>query len=230
MATIFLDIETLPSNDPVIIDQIRDSISPPGNITKDETRLKWLEQNLEYETDKALRKTSLDGLYGQILSIAWAIDDDEINCLYRKSYADSESELLKKFFNSLENYQDKNGQRIGISKWVGHFLTDFDLRFIWQRCVINQVKPTIDIPYDAKPWDDRVFDTKIAWTGSSKYSGAGSLDNLSQVMLGEGKGDIDGSTVYDYFLKGEIEKIVEYNKADVEKTRKLYKLMNFIGV
>lgn len=128
----------------------------------------------------------------------------------------------------MENYRDHNGQRIGISKWVGHYITGFDLRFIWQRCVINQVKPTIAIPYDAKPWDDRIFDTKIAWTGCSQYSGAGSLDKLSSVLLGEGKGDINGANVYDYFLQGDIDKIVEYNKKDVEMTRQLYKMMNFV--
>lgn len=228
MSIIFLDIETIGTNDPAIIDQIKESISPPGNITKDETKLKWLEQNLEDETDKALRKTALDGLYGQILSISWAIDDSEVYTIFRNNYDDSEAALLKGFFYGLDNYHDEHGQRIGISKWVGHYITGFDLRFLWQRCVINQVKPSIDIPYDAKPWDDRIFDTKIAWTGSRQYSGAGSLDKLSSVLLGQGKGEINGANVYDYFLRGEIDKIVEYNKEDVEMCRKLYKRMNFI--
>ena len=228
MSLIFLDIETIPCNDNKVIEQLQDAITPPGNITKDETKLKWLEQNLEAELDKAVRKTALDGLYGQILSISWAIDDSEIYSVFRSSYDDSEARLLDDFFYGLDNYHDHNGQRVGISKWVGHFLTGFDLRFIWQRCVINRVKPTIAIPYDAKPWDDRVFDTKIAWTGNGQYSGSGSLDKLSLVLLGEGKGDINGANVYDYFIEGAIDKIVEYNKKDVEMCRNLYKRMNFL--
>lgn len=225
---LYFDIETIPTRNHVVIDQIRDSIMPPGNITKDETKLKWLEQNLESELDKQIRKTALDGLYGEILSISWAIDDSDIYTIFRTHYDDSEAALLKGFFHCLDNYHDDHDQRIGISKWVGHYISGFDLRFIWQRCVINQVKPSVPIPYDAKPWDDRIFDTKVAWTGSQQYSGAGSLSKLASVMFGEGKGDIDGSNVYDYFLKGEIDKIVEYNKKDVEMCRKLYKRMNFL--
>ena len=223
-----LDIETLPSNDAKIIEQIRDSISPPGTITKDETKLKWLEQNLEAETEKALRKTGLDALYGQILSIAWAIDDGEVNCLYRSSYDDSEADLLKEFFLQLSSTKDEYGHRVGISKWVGHNSCAFDFRFIWQRCVINGIQPSVKWPNDAKPWDSNVFDTRIAWTGAGQYQGRSSLDALSSVMFGEGKGEVTGATVFDFFMRGEIDKIVSYNKQDVEMTRKLYKRMNFI--
>lgn len=228
MPNIFIDIETIPTNDPVIIDQIRESIAPPGNITKDESRLKWLEENLESELEKAVRKTALDGLYGEILSIAWSIDNKDINVLYRKSYNDSEKELLTTFFEKINAEQyDRFENYFPITRWIGHFISGFDLRFIWQRCVINQVTPNVSIPYRAKPWEGIVFDTKIEWSGSSQYSGASSLSKLSYVMLGEGKGDIDGSNVYDYFMKGEIEKIAEYNKTDVEMVRNLYHLMTF---
>lgn len=228
MSILYLDIETVGTNDAKVIEQLRQSIAPPGNYSKEETIAKWMEQNAAAELDKLVRKTALDGLYGQILSIAWAIDDDEVQNVHRISYDDSESVLLDEFFDRLFYTSDKYGNMIGISKWVGHYITGFDLRFIWQRCVMNGVKPRISIPYNAKPWDNNVFDTKIAWTGASQYSGAGSLDNLCSVMLGEGKGDINGANVYDHFMRGEIEKIIEYNKRDVELCRMLYKRMNFI--
>jgi predicted PolB exonuclease-like 3'-5' exonuclease len=228
MSILYLDIETIPCNDEKVISALRESISPPANYSKEETIAKWMEQNAESELDKLVRKTSLDGLYGQILSIAWAIDDGEVHCVYRSSYDQSEQGMLCSFFESLyELYPNHN---IPITKWVGHYISGFDLRFIWQRCVINEVIPLVSIPYNAKPWDSNVFDTKIAWTGASQYSGAGSLDKLSSVMFGEGKGEINGANVYDYFKRGEIDKIVEYNKRDVEMCRKLYKKMNFLPV
>lgn len=231
MAVITLDIETIPTNDANVIEQFRHSIAPPANYTKEETIAKWMEQNVESELDKLVRKTALDGLYGQVLSIAWAIDDGQVYCVNRDSYDDSEAVLLCDFFSALSvTLRDEYGNRQAIHQWVGHYICGFDLRFIWQRCVINGVMPTVDIPYNAKPWDRNVFDTKIAWTGASQYSGAGSLDKLSSVMFGEGKGEINGANVYDYFKRGEIDKIVEYNKRDVEMCRKLYKKMNFLPV
>lgn len=231
MSIIYLDIETLPTNNDNLIEQLRHSIAPPANYTKEETIAKWMEQNAESELDKLVRKTALDGLYGQILSISLAIDDGLVHCVYRSSYDDSETVLLCDFFGVLSGLLcDEYGNRQSIHKWVGHYLSGFDLRFIWQRCVINGVPPSVKIPYDAKPWDDRLFDTKIAWTGANQYSGAGSLDKLSSVMFGEGKGEINGANVYDYFKRGEIDKIVEYNRKDVEMCRKLYKKMNFLPV
>lgn len=228
MSLIFLDIETVGTNDARVIEELRQSIKPPANYSKEETIAKWMEQNHEAELDKLVRKTALDGLYGQIISIAWAIDDGEIQCVYRSSYDESEYILLATFLANLFLAKDEYGNRIGITKWVGHYISGFDLRFIWQRCVIKGVKSLIEIPYDAKPWDKNIFDTKVAWTGSGQYSGAGSLDKLSSVILGEGKGEINGANVFDYFMRGEIDKIVEYNKKDVEMTRVLYKKMNFI--
>lgn len=226
MTTIFIDIETLPTKRADIIEDIRFSISAPANYSKPETIAKWIEENGEAEFDKQLRKTALDGLYGEIFSIAWAIGDEDPVAVSTANQ--TEKEMLEEFFISISDLNDKHGQRVGITKWVGHYITGFDLRFIWQRCVINQVKPAVSIPYDAKPWDAKVFDTKIAWTGATSYSGAGSLDKLSKAFDLDGKGDIDGSKVYDYWLAGKFDEIIEYNKRDVIACRELYKRMNFI--
>jgi hypothetical protein len=188
-----------------------------------------MDENRDIEADKLHRKTSFDGLRGEIISIAWAINDDDVMVLYRDGInVNNERSLLQYFFNELSALHDKQGNRAAITKWSGHYITGFDLKFLWQRCVINCVKPTIAIPYDAKPWDARVFDTKVAWTGSGQYSGEGSLDAISRAFGLNGKGDIDGSKVYDYWLAGRIEEIGEYNKQDVIKCRELYKRMNFI--
>ncbi len=228
MAFLYLDLESLPTQDKKVIENLEKGIKPPGNITKKESIDKWMEENKDSALDKAIRKTSFDGLYGQILSIAWAFDDESVKVIHQGQYNNNEKEMINDFFNIISNLTDEHGQRTVITKWIGHFLLNFDLRFLWQRCVVLGIKPPIRIPYDAKPWDDIVFDTKIAWTGMHQYSGAGSLDALSQAFGMDGKGDLDGSRVYDYWMAGRIEEIAEYNRMDVEKTRKLYKLMNFL--
>ena len=224
---LFFDIETIPSSNKKVMDNILAGISAPGNYTKPETIEKWMDENAPTIFDKELRKTALDGLYGEIISIAWAIDDKPVDVIYRGKESDKESDVLTGFLDAITHVNDEYGNRGIISKWIGHYICGFDLRFLWQRCVINGIKPELKIPYDAKPWDSSVFDTKIAWTGASQYSGAGSLDALALVMLGEGKGEINGSNVYDYWMRGEYKMIADYNKKDVEMCRNLYKKMTF---
>ena len=227
MTILHFDIETIPSQKPGMLEAIRKTIKHPGNISKKETIDKWYAENADSAAMEQYRKQSFDGLYGEIISIAWAINDGPVQVAFNKSPEGSEISILEAFFDEISNITDAYGNRGAITKWSGHYITGFDLRFIWQRCVVNRFRPPISIPYDAKPWDAKVFDTKIAWTGLSQYSGAGSLDALSKAFGMEGKGDIDGSKVYDYWLAGKIEEIAEYNKQDVEKCRAMYKIMNF---
>lgn len=229
MAILHIDIETIPSQQPGMLEAIRAAIKHPGNISKQETIDKWYAENADTAAMDLYRKQSFDGLYGEIISIAWAIDDGPVNVAFNSNKEDSEKTILEAFFGEIANLTDSYGNRQVISKWSGHYITGFDLRFLWQRCVVNSVRPLVAIPYDAKPWDAKVFDTKVAWTGTSPYSGAGSLDALSKALGMDGKGDIDGSKIYDYWLAGRIGEIAEYNKQDVEKCRDLYKRMNFLG-
>ena len=232
MAICYLDIETIPCQTPGYFEKCLASIKAPGNYSKPDTINKWMEENKFIEADKLHRKTSFDGALGEIISIAWAIDDNPVDVIYRDNLLiDDEKKLLVDFFDEISKLTDDHGQRTTISTWIGHYLTGFDLRFLWQRCVINGIKPSVIIPYDAKPWDPRVFDTKLEWTGaSSSYSGIGKLGDMSQAFGFKGKGDLDGSKVYDYWIAGCIEEIAEYNKEDVEMCRRLYKKMNFLDV
>lgn len=224
---LYLDVESIPSQKPGALDDVKNTITHPGNITKIETINKWYLENLDAAAQVEYRKQSFDGLYGEIISIAWAINDGDPYVLYRVK-DESEKDLLKDFFEYIDAPVDMLGNRSAITKWIGHYITGFDLRFLWQRCVVNGARPTVKIPYDAKPWDDMVFDTKVAWSGSTQYSGKSSLDAICKVFGFEGKGDIDGSKVYDYWLEGRYTEIAEYNKQDVIKTRLLYKKMNFL--
>lgn len=220
---LFIDIETIPSQKPGAFEQFKANLKAPGNYTKQESIDKWIEENAEAE----YRKQSFDGLYGEIISIAWAFENEIPSVVFRKN-GDSEKELLEAFFSWIYGVLHLSpGKPETISQWIGHYITGFDLRFLFQRCVVNKVKPTVSIPYDAKPWDSKVFDTKIAWSGSTNYSGASSLDKLCKGMGIEGKGELDGSKVYDYWLAGRIDEIAEYNKQDVVLCREIYKRITF---
>jgi predicted PolB exonuclease-like 3'-5' exonuclease len=227
MASIVFDLETIPTHDTRVINAIYDSIKPPANYSKPESISKWMEENKEAEFDKVYRKTALDGLYGEIISIAWKIDNDETQVVYRPQYED-EYLLISAFLNKIANLIDKHDQRANISKWIGHNIINFDIRFLWQRCIVLGIKPSVKIPIDIRPWDDGIFDTMISWAGnSSQYQGAKKLDKIC-TQLGLGcKGDLDGSKIWDAWLDKRFEDIAKYNIEDVEMTYKLYQKLTF---
>ena len=228
MINLYFDIETVPCQRQDLIDVLVLDIKPPGNLSKQETIEKWWAENYESECDKRLRKTALDGLYGEILSIAAAIDDEEPNCFIRTKN-DPESKPINEFYHALANLRDEHDQRVVEVRWIGHWITGFDLRFLWQRSVINGIKPPIHLPKDAKAWDREIFDTKVAWTGiSSQYTGAGSLSAITKVFGGDGKDDFNGADVYDAWIEEAYGTIKDYNIRDVEETRMLYKRFNFL--
>ena len=70
---LYFDIETIPTTNQAITDKIRAEISAPANYTKPESIAKWFEENAESAYQEKYRKTALDGLYGEIISIAWAV-------------------------------------------------------------------------------------------------------------------------------------------------------------
>ena len=58
---LFFDIETIPTSNKEVMDNILAGISAPGNYTKPETIAKWMDENAHTIFDKELRKTALDG-------------------------------------------------------------------------------------------------------------------------------------------------------------------------
>ena len=240
---LYLDIETIPTQRADLAKEIAESVEYkepqcPGNISKLETKQKWLDEkypelvkkaksdHLE-EIDQKYRETALNGTVGEIICISWAIDDNPVKRVIR-SLEQDESTILIQLNGSLHNeLKDSHGyERRPV--WIGHNITGFDLRFLWQRFVINNIKPMINIPYDAKPWDDCVFDTRTQWCGVQKYSkGFHSLDFLCKVFNIKQKGDLDGSKVWDYVKEGRYEEIGEYCDDDVERVRELHNRMRF---
>lgn len=222
---IYIDIETIPTQRDDIQAEIAAGVRHPGNISKAETIAKWEVESKPQAIEDAIHSTGLDGTYGEIICLGWAVNDSEPRCIGRNP-EDSEAALLHEFFAKLSaDLTDTHGNS-RLPTWVGHYITGFDLRFIWQRCVVNKVCPTVPIPYDAKPWGDRVFDTKIEWTGMNK-TGNGTLHAISKALGYPGKGDLDGSKVWGAIKEGRLSEVMEYCKDDVIKTRLLHKRMTF---
>jgi hypothetical protein len=228
MINFFLDIETIPSQNYSIRDEFIADIKPPATHKKQETIDAWMKENQQIEGDAAWRKTSFDGALGHVCVIGFAIDDEPARELHIPNIDHMEAEILLLAAFSAEIDKVCKARPNERPRFIGHNLVEFDLKFLFQRSVVLNVKPSQQIPFNCKPWDDSVYDTLQKW-GKKKDSNFGvSLDKISKACGLKGKGDIDGSMVWDYVASGRIVEVAEYCKDDVNMTRALFKRMTFL--
>ncbi len=173
---------------------------------------------------EAVEKTSFDGAFGEIVSIAWAVGDNPVNCFNRLGPEDSEAWMIERFFMALAQeisvFQSECLTVDFSAKWVGHFI-QFDLGFLFKRSKILRVNMhRVDLPWPVNAWDRRVDDTMHMWAGRDTVS----LDVLAFILLGERKIET-GADVAFYWSEEQFEKIRLYNIDDVEKTRSVHKLL-----
>ena len=129
--------------------------------------------------------------------------------------------MINLFFSMIKNQLTRNDGLMDKPLWAAHNGCGFDFRFLWQRCVIRGIKPCIPIPYNSKPWE--AVDTLFLWKGINKAGG--SLDAICKAFGIPGKGDMDGSKVWDAVKEGRIKEVAEYCRDDVNKLRQIHKRM-----
>lgn len=235
---IFIDIETVPAQDPDAIIMLRAEadeekllIKAPSNY-KDEAKIKEyiLAKQIEIDAafDERYRKTSFDGALGQIVCVSYAIDDNDPAVIYASDWKNSEQFILTSLYENLQTAYTPNSQVRPV--FIGHNIVSFDLRFLLQRSIIVGVKPPMFIPFKAKPWDDVVFDTMTAWAGVGNRVSMAKLCEVFKIDAkgSEVDGEIDGSKVWDYVQAGRIDDVATYCMHDVIRTRQIYKRINFI--
>ncbi len=242
MSNIYFDIETIPAQEFRVIDGIKQamkaeldqamqSVRAPGNYKKPDAIAEYVEAEraklvaeFDAKVDEAINRTGLDGTYGQVFCIAWAVDDNPVQWV---SVADdlsasTEAHLLRSWFTLLNNIRCWSSGRRPVL--IGHNSNEFDIPFIWKRAVIHGVKPPIWWPKDPKPWGDSTVDTMTMWAGAK---GRISMDKLCAALGIPGKEGMSGKDVWPAVQRGEHEKVVNYCKDDVERTRQMHKRMTF---
>lgn len=195
---LFLDIETLPASE------------------EDYKTLQMLHSKKKKGDDdfeEYLAKTSFDGAFGRILCIGYAVDDDETDVLYNEG---NEKETLRQFWELAKNSD----------QFIGHNVMEFDLRFIYQRSIVNKVVPSVDLNF-ARYRNFPIFDTMKEWV----RWGMGTV-GLEHLALALGiptpkDGGIEGSQVWDFYKAGKVQEILDYCKRDVDTTRAVFKRMVF---
>ena len=229
MRKLFFDIETLPDQSEGALDEIIQTIRPPATYKKPESIQKWMEENAESMAIETWLKTGLNGIAGEICSIAWAFDDGPVKCATRDDQK-TEAYVLNTFFADLRDETKPGEGAFPSYLWVGHNIIEFDIRFIYQRLVINGIQPEIQIPINDRHGSRHVFDTMVQWSGWRDRAKLDDIFYALQIDLGEEWDDVievDGSQVWDMFKAGLYEKIARYNCYDVEKTRQVYRRMTW---
>jgi 3'-5' exonuclease len=220
MRRLYLDIETLPAGEnqhealKILFEKRR---------ARKNKKEEWEDKS---DFEQFLLGTSFDGSFGRILCIAYAIDDDPVECLDGDT---DEAGMLQKFWEVVGSIssQPRNTQwpDYGV-QFIGHNVMDFDLRFIYQRSIINQVKPAYELSF-ARYKNYPIYDTMKEWTKWTNNN-----IGLEHIALALGiptpKDGIDGSQVYDFYKAGKANEICEYCQRDVDCTRQVYKRMNYL--
>jgi len=218
MKTIYLDIETIPTQKPGAMEAIKSNLQPPGNISKSETIAAWWKEKAPAAVDEQYRKTALNGTEGEIVCIGWALDNGDTFSVSR-GLDGSEASILAEFFGHMDAATQSQ------PLWVGHNIISFDLRYLFQRAVITGVNPLQPLPHDTRYNGEKVYDTMLAWAG---WGNRISLVNLCAALaIPVKQGDITGATVWDAIQAGRIADVADYCREDVAATREAYHRMTF---
>lgn len=215
---IYLDIETIPSQDAGLLAKFRAEVTPPSTFKKPESIAEWMAENADTVAKERMAKTSFDPAYGHICAIGHAQNDKPVQMEYA-ARVDQEKTIIQDFFATIQS------ETWVAPMFIGHNVS-FDIRFLLCRAVVLGVRIPVRFPRDPKPWDKGVFDTMTAWAGAR---GTISMDNLAKAFGMDGKGDFDGSMVADAWLRGDDDTICKYCIADVERTREIHRMFERVG-
>lgn len=224
LATVYVDVETIPTQRQDVAQRIADKHKPeiqmvasddPKDIKKIlEAQRKAIEAGAE-----AYRKTSLDGTFGELACISWAIDDGPITSSYR-ALAGPETPVLSAFTFAMDDLAREVGDPTGIL-YVAHN-AEFDKRFLTKRMTIHRLDgPPGLAERNVKSWDSQWRCTMSTWV--DEWKGRISLADLALALsLPVGKDDLPGSEVYDAMLRGEHERVRQHCERDVELVRQVW--------
>src|SRR6266516_1041765 len=226
-----MDIETLALPD------FRERVGPQlertlrlGNMRLEQQQ-RYLE-DIAAEEERAYQLGSLSATSGRVLSIAVHIatvpgfeiegftqsESEHVFGIDADGEAQPETQALPGFLDLMKAFDCET------DAIVGHNVIGFDLPFIFQRCLINDI--CVPSLVNLGEYNVRgVFDTMHRWClGAKKHF---RLDDIAWALGIESSktAAVEGSKVFDLYHAGRLAEIREYNMNDVRVTRKVYERM-----
>lgn len=172
-----------------------------------------LEAQIQIDEAEIVKKLSLSAATAKIICLGYAIEPSLTNTV--DVLEGEETDIIKNFWKLAAD----------CNLFVGHNILDFDLRFIYQRSVIHQIKPSRDIPF-SRFRNAPIYDTMHEWSKWGREHT--SLDALSKALgIPSPKENLDGSKVYPYYRAGRLGEIIAYCKRDVDSVRQIYHRLTF---
>lgn len=231
---LFLDLETIPAGEyPVVKLRPKPTLADVkvGNrkgevaaIYREEQLpkeiTKWADEcdKLQLKADDEFRQRAVKSLTCEVICLAYAFDDHPPEIL-----KGTEIEIIQGFNALMNRFGDK---KYAINL-VGHNIAEFDLKLIYHRAIKYSQVALVRflgglMDFQGK---ERIKDTMKIWSHLS-WKDYSSLDEIAKFLGLDGKGDIDGSKVYDLFVEGKLGEICDYCKDDVELVRKVFFMLH----
>lgn len=226
-----MDIETLALPD------FRERIGPQlertlrlGNMRLEQQQ-RYLE-DIAAEEERCYQLGSLNATSGRVLSIAVHVapvpgfeiegftqsESEHVFGIDADGEEQPEKQALTAFLDLMKEFDCETDEI------VGHNVIGFDLPFIFQRCLINDI--CVPSLVNLGEYNVRgVFDTMHRWWSGAKRNV--SLDDIAWALGIESSktAAVEGSKVFDLYHSGRLGEIREYNLNDVRVTRKVYERM-----
>lgn len=233
---LFVDIETIPvggreevqlpsrpTADMVKIGNLKDEAKIDAKIKEQMPLLvdKWKEEcdKIKQDDEKRFRDRALIHTQNEIICLCYAIDDEDPVAVK----GGNEGEILINFEKELDI---ELGHSITTAHWIG-FNIGWDIakiRIASFKYGINTFKRFPPIRGQFRAVVD-LCNEFINPIHPSMYKGSKSMAEITKYLGIESKSEMDGSQVYDFYLRGELDKIREYCKEDVRAAQQTYRLM-----
>ena len=223
-----LDIETTPLPDFKERSVQRLKRATQLGKMSDEQQQRYTEDRAA-EEERAYRSGSLAATSGRVLSIAVHVgsiagveiegveqsESEHVFGIDSDGQEQSEQQALTDFLALMRSFDSD------IDEIVGHNVIGFDLPFIFQRCLVNNitVRPFVNLgEFNVRG----VYDTMHRWWLGSRNRAA--LDDIAWALgIESSKTEgVEGSRVFELYQAGRLAEIREYNLNDVRVTRKVY--------
>jgi DNA polymerase elongation subunit (family B) len=223
---IFLDAETLPPEfSEEQMTEFTKNLSPPANF-KDPVKIeKWLADNSVTKYRDLAKKSSS----ATVATLAYVFNNDE-DIIGIFSEERDEKALLEAFYEDVMDqipYDDAEDLCANYRLvFIGYNLRKFDLDLLWKRAVYFGLYDLAKL-IPRERFSKNVIDIMEIFQGPNIHDYV-SQDTVCKYFGLQGKpDDIDGSQVFDYWhnVENGKEKVMEYNKDDVDKVRQLYNIM-----
>ena len=204
-------------NKDMLLKGLADKGIDPGKALVPELKARWADayrsEMAEPEGDKAYRDTSF-GDDGCICVVCVKTEYHHVTML-----EDSEGDLLEGVFADIRKLCNQRKPF-----FIGHNVS-WDLERLFHKAVMLGIDPGFKLPFDGRHGSD-YFCTMQAWAGFKKTI---SQDNLCKRLGIAGKGDMDGSKVWDTWQEDPV-KVATYCIEDVLTVEKLHKRLTFAGL